>query len=551
MLQDLRYAVRVILQGKAWSAMVVLSLAMGIGANTALFSATNGLLLRKLPVEDPDALVRLRHAGRNQMANNVSEYGYVARDGGDVGSTFSYPVFQELKKANQSMVDMFAGAPLGPINVVVDGHAEISSANIATANFQQLLGIRPVLGRTLMPADDEPGAPPVATISAAFWARRFGSDPAVLGKVVQANDTLVTIVGVTPSEFTGFLQVVADTPVDLSFPLALDSQITPPPPPPPGQPPQPPRLAQPTYYWLLVVGRLQPGATVEQVEGNLQGVFQQAAREGMSSFLASLPEKDRGSSQNRNRTEVPRLIASSAARGAYDTDPTTLRAVRIISGVVALILLLVCANVANLLLSRAAARQKEISVRLSIGATRVRLVRQLLTESVLLSLVGGVLGVLVAYWGRQLLPGTAGQAPLDWRVLLFATAVALATGLLFGMAPAVRVTGTSAGESLKDTSRTVIGTRTLLTKSLLAVQVAISLVLLIGAGLFLRTVNNLRNVDVGFNPRNLVLFRVNPALNGYDQARMASLYGQLTERLRAVPGVQAVAMSNPPCSPAA
>ena len=201
---------------------------------------------------------------------------------------------------------------------------------------------------------------------------------------------------------------------------------------------------------------------------------------------------------------------------------------------------------ANLLLSRAAARQREIAVRLSIGATRMRLVRQLLTESVLLALVGGALGLLVAYWGRRLLPGTAGQAPLDWRVLLFTSGVALATGILFGIAPALRVTGTRASEALKETSRSIIGARTLLPKSLLVIQVAISLVLLIGAGLFLRTVYNLRQVDVGFDPEHLVVFGVNPRLNRYDATRITSLYDQLLERLRATPGVRAATLSNPP-----
>ncbi len=532
MLQDLRHAVRMLLQGKAWSAMVVLSLALGIGANTALFSATNGLLLRKIPIDDPDSLVRLRHLGRNRMANNISEYGNLGTAPGEqAGSTFSYPLFLELKKANQTLVDLAAGAPVGSLNVVVDGNAEIATAFMASGNYQQLLGVRTVRGRTLLPDDDHPNAPPVMTISAPYWSRRFGNDAGVVGKVVQVNNTLVTIVGVTPREFTGVQRVIADAP-DLILPISLDRVLTPPGAMYPGGPLQS-RLDQPSYWWLQLFGPLRPGVTAAQVEGNLGGVFQQAARDGMAAFLDSLPEKERNATSNRNRDEVSRLSVSAAARGLYENDQATLRGVTIISVVVGLILLLVCANVANLLLSRAAARQKEISVRLSIGATRGRLVRQLLTESVLLSLVGGAMGLLVAYWGRQLLPGTTGQAPLDWRVLLFASAVALATGILFGIAPAMRVTGTGAGEALKDTNRTIVGSRTLLTKSLLVVQVAISLVLLIGAGLFLRTVYNLRQVDVGFNPNNLIVFRVNPQLNRYDGPRIQSLYDQMTLRLSA------------------
>jgi len=544
MLQDLRYAVRVIRQGKAWSAMVVLSLALGIGANTALFSATNGLLLRQVSVDDPDTLVRLRHVGRNRMANNVSEYGFMARPPGveSLGSTVSNAVYQELRKANQTLADLAAGAPLSSVNVVVDGNAEIATAYIGTGNYHQLLGVTAVRGRTLLPEDDQPNAPPVATISSQYWTRRFGNDPAIVGKVVRANNTLMTIVGVLEPGFTGVQRVISEAP-DLTFPLSLDPLINPNA---GGPPPEPPRLHQPTHYWLQAIGRLKPGATLAQVQANLAGPFDQAARQGMSTYLASLPPGERESSENSGRTDVSRLEVTSAARGVYDTDTATMRSVAIISAVVGLILLLVCANIANLLLSRAAARQKEIAVRLSIGATRWRLVRQLLTESVLLAVAGGVLGVVVAYWGRELLPTQVSQAPLDWRVLVFASVVALATGIVFGMAPALRVTSTSAGEALKDTSRSVIGSRTLLSKSLLVVQVAISLVLLIGAGLFLRTVDNLRQVDVGFNPNNLVIFRVNPQLNGYEPPRVESLYQQATERLAAVPGVRAVTLTNPP-----
>lgn len=539
MVEDLRYAVRVLLQGKAWSAVVVLSLALGIGANTALFSATNGLLLRKLQVDAPDTLVRLRHIGKHDMATDVSEYGFIARDTGvEAGSTFSYPMFQQLRAANQTMTDLAAGAPMGSVNVVVDGRAEIATAFIASGNYHQMLGVRTVAGRTMLPDDDRADAPPVAVISTGFWSRRFGNNPSVVGKVVQANNALVTIVGVTAPEFTGIQRVVADAP-DLVFPLALDPVVNPP------AAVGSARLSSPTYWWLQIIGRLKPGTTAAQVQGNLAGVFEEAARSGIASYLAGLNDKDRATTRNRSRTNVSRLEVSSAARGMYDNDATTLRAVTIISVVVGLILLLVCANIANLLLSRAAARQREISLRLSIGATRVRLVRQLLTESVVLAVIGGGLGLVVAYWGRRLLPGAAAQSPLDWRVLLFAAGIAIVTGLLFGIAPALRVTGASVNDVLKDSSRSVTGSRTLLNKSLLVVQVAISIVLLIGAGLFLRTVDNLRRVDVGFNPNNLVLFRVNPQLNQYDQPRIMALHQQIQQRLATVPGVRAVTMSNP------
>jgi predicted permease len=542
MLKDLKYAARLLWRSKAWTAMVVLSLALGIGANTALFSAVNGLALRTLPVDDPGSLVRLRHVGRNEMSQNVSEYGSVTRPGGTpLGTTFSYPVFRELRAANQTLVDLAAGAPSSQVNVVVDGQAEIGSSYIMSGNFLGLLGVRTAVGRPIAPDDDQPSAAPVAVVSHGFWTRRFGRDPAVVGKVVHVNDIPVTIIGVLTPQFTGVQRAVATAP-DISFPLALDGRVNAQAADPKGKP----RLDDPTYYWLQLIGRLKPGITAAQAEGNLAGVFQQAARAGFASVLAAMPAEEQRSSMFQDRDEVSRLQVSSAASGLYDNPPNDMRTVTTLSVVVALILLIVCANVANLQLSRAAARQREISVRLSIGATRLRLVRQLLTESVMLALAGAVVGVVIAYWGRQLLPGQTGRAPLDWRVLGFAGALAIATAVLFGIAPALRATRVAVGDALKEHSRTVAGSRALVGKVLLVVQVAISLVLLIGAGLFLQTVENLRDVDVGFDPRNLVLFRMNPQLNRYEPERIAALYDRTIERLTAVPGVRAVTLSNPP-----
>jgi predicted permease len=260
-----------------------------------------------------------------------------------------------------------------------------------------------------------------------------------------------------------------------------------------------------------------------------------------------LTPEARGNSNNRNRTEIPQLRVESGSRGIYDVNTSDSSAITILSIVVALVLLIVCANVANLLLSRATTRQKEISVRLSLGATRGRLIRQLLTESVLLAAMGGGLGIVVAQWGKQLLPGGAGRAAtFDGRVLSFVMAVTLSTGIVFGIAPALRATGINVGAMLKETSRSVAGSRSMLSKVLLVLQVAVSIVLLIVAGLFVRTLHNLRSVDVGFNTRNLVTFRVNPGLNRYDEARTTALYRQMSDRLHAVAGVRSVAVSNMP-----
>jgi predicted permease len=542
-LKDVRHAVRMLLHAKGWTVVVVLSLALGIGANTALFTAVNGLLLVKLPVQEPDTLVRLRWTGENDMVTSSSDYGFTGRHAGQtVRTTFSYPMYQQFVAENRTMTDLFACAPISRVNVIVDGQAEIASAFASSGNYSRVLGVTARIGRTILPEDDHPGAPPVAVISSRYWHARFGTDPEVLGKTVRINGVPVTIVGVLPPDFTGVQQPTAQAP-DISVPLAVDPQLS-------GDPQlsergSPPRLSQPTYWWLQVMGRLKPGATPAQVRGNLDGVFQHTARAGLDSYLAGLSEEARSTAMNRDRTRVPRLLVEPGGRGVYDVNTNELRAVTILSVVVVLVLLLVCANVANLLLSRATARQKELSVRLSLGATRLRLVRQLLTESLLLAAIGGALGILVGYWGHQLLPGAASRTTLDWRILAFVLAITVVTGIVFGVAPALRASGVNVGAALKETGRGIAGSRSLLGRSLLVIQVAISLVLLVGAGLFLRTLQNLRHVDVGFNPQNLLLFRVSPQFNRYDEKKAPILYRDLLDRLPTVPGVGSVAMSQP------
>jgi predicted permease len=539
MLKDLQLAARMLLNAKGWTIVVVLSLALGIGANTAIFSAISGMLLTKIPVRDPDSLVRFRYVGRNDMVTSSSDYGVTRKtpEGLTPRTTFSYPMFRQFVADNKTMTDLFACAPANRLVVSVDGQAELASGFVSTGNYYQMLGVAARLGRVIVPDDDRPDAPPVAVISSKYWHTRFGSDPTIVGKTIRLNNVITTIVGVIDPDFTG-VQNPTDELVDVSFPLALFPQLDP--------SPGPSRLQQPTYWWLQVMGRLKPGATPAQVKGNLEAVFQNTARAGLDEYLKGLSDKERAVSSNRDRTQVPQLRVEAGDRGIYDVSPTAMRSATILSVVVALVLLLVCANVANLLLSRATSRQKEISVRLSLGATRGRLIRQLLTESLLLAALGGAAGILVGYWGRQLLPG-AGTQPhvLDWKLLAFVAAVTLLTGLLFGIAPALRGTGINVNAALKETSRSVVGSRSALGKVLLVVQVAISLVLLVGAGLFLQTLSNLRRVDVGFNPQNLVLFRVNPGLNRYDEKKMALLYRDMLERLAAVPGVRGAAMSQP------
>jgi predicted permease len=540
MLRDLRLAARMLLQEKGWTSVVVLSLALGIGANTALFSAINGLLLKKLPVSDPDSLVRLRYAGPNQVRTDIQIYGYTAPDarGRQIEPSFSYPMYLQFRADNQSMSDLFACAPFGLVNVVVNGQGDIATGFVSSGNYYQVLGVNARLGRTIVPDDDRPAASPVAVISHKYWMSRFGGSASVVGTAASVNNIPVTIVGVLPPDFSGVEQTVGNAP-DISLPLSFEPQFN------AGLNAPPARLMQPNFWWLEVMGRLKPGVTAAQVQGNLAGVFQATARAGFDSYLASLSPEERSRPTWQDRTQVPELLVDSGSRGIYDVTTTDVRAVTVLTAVVALVLLIVCANVANLLLSRATGRLKELSVRLALGATRARLVRQLLTESLLLAAIGGALGVIIGRWGQQLLPGNAGQvSPLDWRVLTFVIAVTTVAGVVFGIAPALRATRADVAGALKETSRSVSPSRSLLGRWLVIAQVAISLILLVGAGLFLRTLHNLRQVDVGFNPRNVLLFRVNPTLNRYDSRKASALYDQIGESLRAIGGVRSVSWSN-------
>jgi predicted permease len=390
-------------------------------------------------------------------------------------------------------------------------------------------------------ADDTLSAPPVAVISHPYWKKRFAGEPSVINRVVSINGQMVTIIGVTGEDFAGIQRLGADPP-DVTVPLSFDAVFSPPTPLPDVKAAVP-RMNQPTYWWLQLVGRLKPGASIEQARANFTTVFQNTAKTGMAEYQSSLTAEEKGLSFNRPRGDaVPELLVKPAAHGYYEIDPQAQRSAGFLSVVVIIVLLIVCANVANLLLSRATTRHREISVRLSMGATRGRLVRQLLTESLLLSCLGGALGVLVGYWSRSLLP--FGQnAPLDWRVFGFVAGVSMLTGVVFGLVPALRATRVDLAGALKESSRSVTGSRSILSKGLLVLQVAMSLVLLVGAGLFLRTLNNLKSVDVGFDSTNLLMFNVNPSVNRYDAARSAQIFRQVLERMSALPGVKASALT--------
>jgi predicted permease len=478
----------------------------------------------------------LRCAGENQVYRSSTDYGFNSKNaaGQKIRATVSYAIYQAMRSAGQSsgvLTDLAASAPIGSVNILLNGAADLSSALLVSGNYFQVMQVAPFLGRLISPEDDQPSAPPVAVLSYAVWTRRFGSDPKVIGRVVNMNNVAVTVIGITPESFAG-TQSLDNSGRDVTLPLSLDPQLS------PGEK----RLGEPTSWWLQTMGRLKPGATIEQVRANLGAVFENTAKEGWDSYYASIKPEERMLARNQNRTAVPHLEVDSGARGTYDIDTNTTRSAIALAIVTSLVLLIVCANVANLLLSRATVRQREIAVRLSMGASRIRLIRQLLTESVSLALLGGLLGIVVGYWSKQLLPFGA-DVPIDWRVAGFVTGLSLLTGMVFGLMPALRATRVDLASSMKETGRSVARGRSWLSRGLLIAQVAISLVLLIGAGLFLRTIQNLRSVDVGFNTQNLLLFTVNPRVSGYDVARSGAFYRDTADALRALPGVRSVSWS--------
>ncbi|MCH7749956.1 MAG: ABC transporter permease, partial [Acidobacteria bacterium] len=527
---DLRYTVRILRRAPGFTATVIVILALGIGANTAVFSGVKGLLLDTIPVADADRLVRLRLAGEHYTGR--WEYGYSTPEtarGETIGETFSLPTFEQLSLANDTLSGMFASAPTKGLVVIVGGQAEIATGFMASGHYFDVLGVRPQIGRAIGPGDEDLAASPVVMISQPFWARRFGLDPDVVGQVISVNTVTTTIVGVLPPEYTG-VQRVGEDAADLHLPLALYAELM------SGSP------GQDSFRWVQIMGRLKPDATPEQVRGNLDGPFQAAARADMDADLEGMTPARRARARDRNRTAAPRLLVDSGSRGIYDPQPDVTRQALILGVVVGLVLLIVCANVANLLLSRATTRQREIAVRQSVGATRGRLVRQLVTEGVVLSTLGGGLGVLVATVTRQWLP-FGRTAPFDWRLFAFVALLSLSTGVVFSLVPALRTTGADTSRALKESSRGVARSNNVLAQALLVVQVAVSVVLLVGAGLFLKTLGNLRGVDVGFNPANMLLFTVAPALNGYDADRAMAVYDHIAERVRAVPGVRSVSSS--------
>jgi hypothetical protein len=436
--------------------VAALTLALGIGANTALFSVMDAVMLKTLPVSDPEQLVVFRWMGSAGWHKGFR--GSTDKDaatGLESTVSLSYQAFERFRDQNQTLVSVFAFASPGILKMNVDGQAEVASGQVVSGNYFAGLGVFAGVGRALTTEDDKTSSAAAAVISHRYWQRRFGGDPAAIGKVIYISGAAFTIVGVTPPRFFGTLRVT-------------------------------PRI---------------------KLDSGSQGLM-------------------------RNRLRFSSQF-------------------EVLIAIAALVLLIACVNLANLSLARAATRQREMAVRLSVGASRLRLVRQLLTESLLLAVLGAALGLIFAYWGKDallaLLVGSPGgfavDLRLDWRALGFTAAISALTGVLFGLAPALRATRIELTPMLKETPGSGGAARSRLSKALVVAQVAMSLLLLVGAGLFVRTLRNLNRIDAGFDRENLLIFSVNPRR---EASQRANIYQQLTERIASLPGVRAVSSSRYP-----
>jgi predicted permease len=533
---DLRYALRLLGQHKVVTAVAVFSLALGIGANTALFSLIDAMLLRSLPVPNPEQLVLFTWEAPQSAMRDFP--GGLTFDGNRTDpatgvttwNSFPYRTYELFAANNDTLTDLFAFARIYRANVVADGDARVGDGQLVSGNYFAALGVRMAAGRPIVEADDTASAAPVAVLGYRYWQQRFALDPGVVGRTLAVNDVAVTVVGIAPPEFSGTLQV-EDSP-DIYLPLAKEPEIV-------VNPFGASALRTPNWWWLQIMGRSPAGVAHEQVAAQFGSLFAQSVAE------------TRG---DRGAEFAPRLGVVSGSQGLHSSRERYAPAIVILIGIMALVLLAACANAASLLLARAATRQREIATRMAVGASSGRVLRQLLTESVLLALLSGALGVLLASWGRELLlkwgPWSVQSEQLvthvDWRVLGFAFAVSLVTGVLFGVAPALRAVR-SGNEAVQMKAGASAGThRSKLARSLLTGQVAMSVVLLVGAGLFAQTLWNLKRVDLGFDASNLLLFRVDPALNRYDAPRFLANIERMIERLSQVEGLRGVTIAQRP-----
>ncbi|HEY2931798.1 MAG TPA: ABC transporter permease, partial [Acidobacteriota bacterium] len=484
--QDLRYALRALRKSPGFTSVAVLCLALGIGANTTVFSLIEATLLRMLPVKEPERLVLVENSQGQRPRS----------------SSFSYPHFAYMRE-HSNLTDIFAYSHIS-LNLSAGALTDSPSGQLVSDNYFTVLGVRPALGRGFVPGDEA-----VAVISYRFWKSRFRGDPGIVGRSVSLNGVPFTLVGVTPQRFFG---IEAGTSPDIFVPLLMCDRLE------QGKP----RLPMPNRFWLGVMGRLQAGVSMEQAGAEANVIYQQATTE----LARALPPN-----KLVRYLRGMRITLAPGNKGTASLRKQFGKPLLILMTVVALVLLIACANVASLLLARAANRQREMAIRAALGAGRTRLLRQVLTESIVLSLAGGLLGLLFAFWGTEtlvkLLARNMLDASPDIRVLGFTLAVSMLTGLLFGAVPGLQATRSNLTSALKEEPASRAPRRRFGLRNLLVVgQVAVSLFLLIGAGLFIRTLANLKYLDTGFHADNVLLVSLNPGLSRYSPERTRSFYDQ-------------------------
>jgi len=510
MFQDLRFGIRLLWKNPGFTTVAALSLALGIGANTAIFSLVDAVLLKMLPVKSPEQLVALE--GFNER--------------GERNEIFSYPLFERLRDRSRVFTGVLAAEDdtnrVEMVGPEPSGRTEQAVVQLVSGEYFQVLGVNAVAGRLLTMADNQtPGAHQVAALSYDFWRRRFAGDSTVIGQNITLKGQPFTIIGVAPPEFFG--ESVGRAP-DIWAPLMMQPQFR------RGQS----YLDQANISWLRIIARLQPGVSEEQALAAVNALLGQINSE----------PSDLG---KWTKISHAKIILIPGGQGPSEMRDRFSKPLRILMVVVGLALLIACANVANLLLARATSRQREVAIRLAIGAGRFRLVRQFLSESVLLAAIGGALGLLFAWWGSHLLlilvSNDSTPIPIDVtpnaRILGFTIAVSLLTALLFGLAPALTATRQDVNAALKMT----VLARPRLSRLLVIMQVALSLLLLTGAGLFVRTLRNLRTLDLGFAAENVIQARINPLASGYKQEQLPDLYRRLLERLNSAPGIRSASMA--------
>ncbi|HEV8204157.1 MAG TPA: ABC transporter permease [Pyrinomonadaceae bacterium] len=523
--KDIRYGIRGLLKRKAFAAIAVLTLALGIGANTAIFTLVNAVMLKSLPVQKPEELV---------LFTDATNEGTSLEDSPRTGQwqRFSYASYEYFRDHNQSFQEIAAlrsgESPLSVRQTDAQANAAArANGHLVTGNYFSVLGVHAARGRVLTPEDDKQGASPAAVISHRYWEQQLNSDPSVVGKSFIINGTNFTVVGITPPEFFG---VRVRRPPDFWLPLSFHEQIE----------LRPSYLTNKEAYWLTLVARLKTGVTMEQAQAAVNLALRQHLTEQAGSELTA--ERQKGI-QNTYVTLAEGQGGISGLRRNYS------KPLHMLMAIVGMVLLIACANVGSLLLSRAASRKAEISLRMALGATRRRIIRQLITESMLLAGIGGLLGVLLAQWGVFVLVGlVAPTSPLDTRpdvgILAFTAGVSVLAGILFGLIPAIQASRTDLAGAMKEKSRTKNGLGRLNLSSLMVVlQVGLSMVLLTGAGLFARSLLKLQNEDVGFNRNNVLLVGIDSRLAGYKTTELSALYQQVMERLSTLPTVRNVSMA--------